>query len=93
MRLIDADELKERMEIVPMYAVDRYVACAEIDKSPTFPFVSGEEVIGLVADAPAADAFEVVRCKGCDYYDSLNDYCHMFDFNPPCDSFYCRGAT
>lgn len=47
----------------------------------------------LIKDAPADNVVEVVRCKGCDYYDSLNDYCHMFDFDPPCDSFYCRGAT
>ena len=33
---------------------------------------------------------EVVRCKDCYYYDWHEDYCNMFDFDPPSDDFYCR---
>ena len=38
------------------------------------------------------DVFEVIRCKDCYYYDSQNDYCNMFDFDPPSDEFYCRDS-
>lgn len=36
------------------------------------------------------NVFEAIRCKDCYYYDSQNDYCNMFDFDPPSDEFYCR---
>ena len=35
MRLIDADNLKAKMETTVMYAVDMYVACGVIDDEPT----------------------------------------------------------
>lgn len=35
----------------------------------------------------------VIRCKNCYYYDSQNDYCNNFDFDPPSDTFYCRDST
>lgn len=41
------------------------------------PFVSGEEVIMLIADAPVADVVEVVRCKNCKflYFKDMTAYC------------------
>lgn len=47
----------------------------------------------LIKKQPAADVVEfveVVRCEDCYYYDRQNDYCNMFDFDPPSDTFYCR---
>ena len=43
-----------------------------------------------LAEIPAADVQEVVRCKSCQYYDMQNCYCEMFDFDTPSDDFYCR---
>lgn len=41
-------------------------------------------------EAKSKDLAEVVRCKDCYYYDWYEDYCNMFDFDPPSDDFYCR---
>ena len=44
----------------------------------------------LIKKQPAVDVVGVVRCKDCYYYDRQNDYCNMFDFDPPSGTFYCR---
>lgn len=46
-------------------------------------------------EAKSKDFSEVVRCKDCYYYDQREDYCNMFDFDPPSDEFYwtAKGRT
>lgn len=51
MRLIDADELKHRMETVEMFGLKGLMKVA----------------IGMVIVSPIVDAVEVVRCKDCYY--------------------------
>ena len=46
--------------------------------------------IKIVKDTPAADAFEVVRCKDCIYYNYIDNYCDLFGFDLPGENFYCR---
>ena len=49
MRLIDADELKHRMETVEMYGLKGLMKVAR----------------EMVIESPTVDAVEVVRCKDC----------------------------
>lgn len=49
MRLVDADELKHRMETVEMFGLKGLMKVA----------------IGMVTESPTVDAVEVVRCKDC----------------------------
>lgn len=52
MRLIDADELKHRMETVEMFGLKGLMKVAR----------------GMVIMSPTVDAVEVVRCKDCKHY-------------------------
>lgn len=55
MRLIDADELKHRMETVEMFGLKGLMKVAR----------------GMVIVSPTVDAVEVVRCKDCRYWDAF----------------------
>lgn len=52
MRLIDADELKHRMETVEMFGLKGLMKVAR----------------EMVIISPTVDAVEVVRCKDCAYF-------------------------
>lgn len=54
------------------------------------PVIKVLDVMEIIENQPAVDVVEVVRCKDCYYYDSQNDYCNYFDFDPPSGAFYCR---
>ena len=57
-----------------------------------------DEVGGVINDIPAADVVEVVRCKGCIYYEKGNDYkppyCNNIDGlnEPDVDDFCSYGV-
>lgn len=48
------------------------------------------EAIKIVEGMPVSDAFEVVRCKDCMYYDYIENYCDLLGCDLPGDLFYCR---
>ena len=63
MRLIDADELKHRMETVEMFGLKGLLKVAR----------------EMVIASPTIDAVEVVRCKDCEYKDGdVCDYSAVY---------------
>ena len=42
----------------------------------------------LIRNAPTIDAVEVVRCKGCKYYEAKEDWCYWRDVTITADE-YC----
>ena len=77
MRLIDADELKPKVEAMVEHRVNE--SDYDFGRNQAFDYVADI----LIDDAPPIDAVEVVRCKDCKGYEvcrnmkpkSENDFC------------------
>lgn len=60
MRLIDADQLLQKLQKDPLFPfVEEYGITRVIEAAPT--------IVDLVDEQPTVDAVEVVRCKDCKY--------------------------
>ena len=89
MRLIDVDELKERLGIA-----DKCDNCSDKMKSYCDGNSSFALTCELICNAPTVDAVPVVRCLGCSHSEvcKMDDgdvrYCHIFEMQTE-DDYYC----
>jgi hypothetical protein len=81
MRIIDADELKTKVEAMVEHRVNE--SDYDFGRNQAFDYVADI----LIDDAPTVDAVEVVRCKDCKYYKEYiprEDQSAMMCFCPCC---------
>lgn len=93
MRLIDADDLMKKYELIHWYSVSKsggLMRGATSEDNPVIHYYDGEEVI---KNAPTIEAEPVRHCVWVcgDYYD-VGDVCSECDLDSlisPCDYRYC----
>ena len=88
MRLIDADALMDKVEVIETKSeseiADKYSKLKEAQLSGM------AHISQLIIDAPTVDAVEVVRCKDCRHLDEDN-YCRIWG-DYMADHGFCSGA-
>ena len=70
MRLIDADELKTKVEAMVVHRVNE--SDYDFGRNQAFDYVADI----LIDDAPTIDAVEVVRCKDCRWWNGSKETMH-----------------
>lgn len=96
MRLIDADELKAKLQEDHDFLVE---AWGGFPNMPREDKVRADELtmcIARVVNAPTVDAVSVVRCKDCRWsepneFDDYDCRCHIPTFRVNADDFCSRG--